>query len=398
MFLHNFKYSLKTLFKNRTLLFWTFAFPIILGVFFQMAFADIEHSEQLQLINIAIVDNQTYQDQTFFKETMQQLSDDENEHQLFTSQVVSLKQAKQLLEDKEITGYIYWDDEPNVVVTSSGINETVIQFTVEEIIQSASMVDQIATEQINDAIANITSPMVDFNQLTEEIYQDVIASVEDVDGVELKDVSSAHLSYTMIEFYTLIAMACLYGSMLGITCINQSLANMSSKGKRIAVSPTRKFTIIGSSVLASYVAQLIGIALLFLFTIFILHVDYGTHLFHVILLAIVGCLAGLSLGIAIGVLFTCNENVKTGIVLAISMLGCFLSGMMGITMKYIVDKHVPFVNMINPANMITDGLYALYYYQTFDRYWFNVGSLLVFSVILILISFVYLRRQTYDSI
>ena len=80
------------------------------------------------------------------------------------------------------------------------------------------------------------------------------------------------------------------------------------------------------------------------------------------------------------------------------MLGCFLSGMMGITMKYIVDKNVPIVNRLNPANMITDGFYALYYYEKMDRFYFDLVSLFVFSAILILISVMALRRQKYDSI
>ena len=57
MFLHNLKYSLKTLFRSKALIFWTFAFPIILGTFFKMAFSDIENSEKLDIIDIAIVDN-----------------------------------------------------------------------------------------------------------------------------------------------------------------------------------------------------------------------------------------------------------------------------------------------------------------------------------------------------
>ena len=60
MFFHNFKYSLKTLFKNRMLIFWTFAFPIILGTLFNMAFKDIESSEQLDIIDIAIVENEQF--------------------------------------------------------------------------------------------------------------------------------------------------------------------------------------------------------------------------------------------------------------------------------------------------------------------------------------------------
>ena len=65
-------------------------------------------------------------------------------------------------------------------------------------------------------------------------------------------------------------------------------------------------------------------------------------------------MAGLSLGLMVGTVFKSNENMKTGIVIAVTMFGCFLSGMMGVTMKYVVDKNVPILNKINPASMITD--------------------------------------------
>ena len=42
MFINNFKYSFKVLIRNKGLIFWTFAFPIILGIFFNMAFSNIE--------------------------------------------------------------------------------------------------------------------------------------------------------------------------------------------------------------------------------------------------------------------------------------------------------------------------------------------------------------------
>ena len=202
----------------------------------------------------------------------------------------------------------------------------------------------------------------------------------------------------MIEFYTLIAMTCLYGGMLSMVSINQILANMSNKGKRIAVSPTKKSIIILSSLLASYIVQLIGLVILFLYTLFVLGVDYGSNTGLIMLLAIIGSFAGLALGTFVGTIFKANENTKTGILIALTMLWCYLSGMMGITMKYIVDKNVPIVNKINPASMITDGFYSLYYYDKLDRYWFNIASLLIFALILVVISFFSLRRQKYDSI
>ena len=72
--------------------------------------------------------------------------------------------------------------------------------------------------------------------------------------------------------------------------------------------------------------------------------------------------------------------------------------MMGITMKYMIDKNVPIINKINPASMITDGFYSLYYYDTLDRYFVNIAILIAFSVIAIFISYLCLRRQKYDSI
>ena len=96
MFTHNFKYTLKILFKNKMLIFWTFAFPIILGTFFQMAFSDIEKNEKLDIIDIAIVDNKEFQENTIYKESFKVLSDKENEDRLFHTKYVTEEKAKSL--------------------------------------------------------------------------------------------------------------------------------------------------------------------------------------------------------------------------------------------------------------------------------------------------------------
>lgn len=392
MFLHNLKYSLKILFKNKMLIFWTFAFPIILGTLFNLAFSDIEKNEKLDIIDIAIVNNKEFQEDKIYKESFKVLSDKKNKDRLFDTKYVSLDEAKELLANDEITGYLIIKDTPKVVVTTSGINETVFKHVVEEITQTKDIIGNLTEEKIKK---EIVSGNININYAV--IYKEV-AEIAQSSEANIKDISSSNLSYTMIEFYTLIAMACLYGGILSMVSINYNLANMSSNGKRIAVAPTSKNKLIFSSVLASYIAQVIGIALLFIYTIFVLKVDYGNNLPQIILLALVGCLAGLSLGVVVSCLVKSNENVKTGIIISITMLGCFLSGMMGITMKYIIDKNIPIINKLNPASMITDGFYSLYYYETLDRYYFNIISLLIFAFIMISLSIFSLRRQKYDSI
>lgn len=393
MFIHNFKYSLKALLRNKMLIFWTFAFPIILGTLFKVAFSNIENSEKLDIINIAIVQNEEFENNEAFKTSFEKLSDENNEDRLFNTQYTTKEEAKDLLNKGEIIGYMELkQDRPVLTFVTNGIDETVFKHVAEEIVQTSDIIKQLSQTQIQKQIAS-GNYIINYD----EIYNKAIEMAKE-DNVELKNISNSNLSYTMIEFYTLIAMTCLYGGMLSMVSINQSLANMSNKGKRITVSPTKKSIIILSSLLASYIVQLIGLVILFLYTLFVLGVDYGSNTGLIMLLAIIGSFAGLALGTFVGTIFKANENTKTGILIALTMLWCYLSGMMGITMKYIVDKNVPIVNKINPASMITDGFYSLYYYDKLDRYWFNIASLLIFALILVVISFFSLRRQKYDSI
>lgn len=393
MFWHNFKYSLNTLFKNKTLIFWTFAFPLILGTFFDMAFSDIAKNEKLEVFDIAVVEKDENEENKIYTTSIDELSIEGDENQLFNTHYTSLEDAKNLLEKGEITGYVVLDDTPKVVVKSSGIEETILKSVIEEIATSSETIKIFIEENVKNA----DFPIRDYETFIEKLVEEAKDLLIDTES-PIEDISRQNLDYTMIEFYTLIAMSCLYSGILALYSIDNVLANMSNKGKRVAVSPTRKGILVLSSTLASYVVQVIGLSLLFAYSIFILDVDFGNNLAGIILLSLVGSVAGLSIGLAVATVVKSNENMKTGIIISLTMLGCFLSGMMGISMKYIIDKNVPLINRINPANMITDGFYSLYYYDTPNRFYLNIFSLIAFSLVLIGASIFVLRRQKYDSI
>lgn len=390
MFYQNLKYSLKILLRNKALIFWTFAFPIILGLFFNLAFQNIETQEQLQVIDIAIINSNDYNNNKIVKESLNELTKGENK--LFNIKLTDEKTSKDLLNNNEITGYLtFKENQVNITVKNSGVDETILKQVLEQIQTNSKIINKKVEKEISKQVA--TNKEINY----EQIYQNALSLLNE-NNIKINNISNKNLSYTMIEYYTLIAMACLYGAMLSMFIINYQLPNMNSTGKRISASPINKSKQLISSLLSAYIVQIIGLLLLFLFTIFILKVDYGKNLLYVIITSLCGALSGLSLGVATSTLFKTNENAKTGIIIAITMLFCFLSGMMGITMKYIIDKNIPLLNMINPANMITDALYSLYYYNTFDRFYKDILSLLIFSFIMILISIKGLRRQKYDNI
>ncbi len=387
MFYHNFKYSLKILLKNKSLIFWTFAFPILLGTLFNMAFSNIEKSEKLSIIDIAIINSDEFDSDKIFKETMQTLSDDNNKNKIFNITYTDISKAKKMLLNEEITGYLKFNENNiDIIVNSSGINETILRSIVDEIEREKEVINTLVKKETEKGNIDYTA-----------IYNK-IALLLNNSNATLKDISNKNLSYTMIEYYTLVAMAVLYGALISMNVVNYKLANMNSVGKRTAVSKVGKGKLLLGSLLASYIVQMLSLLILLVYTIFVLKVDYGSDIIHVILLIAIGSLASLTLGLGVSTMLKINENAKTGILIAITMLWSTLSGMMGITTKYVIDKNIPILNILNPANMITDAFYSLYYYDTLNRFYSNIISLLVFSLIMIIISYESLRRQKYDSI
>ena len=363
------------------LIFWTYAFPLILGTFFYMAFSNIENSEKLHDINVAIIDNDDYKKSTFFKSTFENLSDENSDNKLFNIKYVTEDKARELLDKKEISGYMKLEGNiPKVTISTNGINETILKYVTEEITQALNIKENIYNDVVS--VGNFSND----------------AKTENSNDEIINDISCKNLNYVMIEYYTLISMACLYGGMIGIVAITRHMPNMSVNGKRTSISSISKIKVILSSICASFIVNIIGIVFLYIYTVLVLKVKYGNNCLYLSTILFLGSIAGLSLGTFIGTIIKSKESVKMGVIIALTTLFCFLSGMMGITMKYTVDKNIPILNKLNPANMITDGLYSLYYYTSYNRYYFNVISLGIFSLIFIFLSYLSLRRQRYAII
>ena len=144
MFWHNFVYSLKTLFKSKSLIFWTFVFPILLGTFFKLAFSNIEKNEVLEVFNIAVVNNEEFKRDEFFNEALKSLSTGKN--RIFNVSYLDQKKSEKLLDDNKITGYLlFTGDDIKINVNNSGINETVLRYVVDEI-NSEKTIIKVETE------------------------------------------------------------------------------------------------------------------------------------------------------------------------------------------------------------------------------------------------------------
>lgn len=378
MFRHIFINRLKILLRSKSAIFWTLVFPLVLATLFNLAFSNLTSSEQFQKIDLAVVNNESFQNEKNFKDLIESLSltgDD----QLFNTKYVDENKAKKLLEDGEVSGYIIIKDKIGVVVKSNGVGPSTIKNVVDNYYQVVSVINNIS----------------DYNP--ETIKNGVLNKLNE-NTSNFNDISNKNIDASVVYFYTLIGMVCLYGGAFGVNAVVETEANLSKKGARVSVSPIHKFKLLIASLLAGFVIQYSEVLILLIYLVFILNINFGSQIIPVILLTFVGSFAGISLGTLIGVSNRKSENMKMSILISSTMLCCFLAGMMVLNMKYIIADKMPILAKINPVNMITDGLYSLYYYETFNRYIYNVISLLIFSLVMIIISYHFIRRKKYDSI
>ena len=67
-----------------------------------MAFSDIENNEKLKVFDIAIINNEAFDNDIIFKSSFEYLSDKENKDRLFNVKYTSKEEARKLLDEDKI--------------------------------------------------------------------------------------------------------------------------------------------------------------------------------------------------------------------------------------------------------------------------------------------------------
>lgn len=378
MFAHIFKYRLKKLLKTKEMVFWTLAFPLMLAFFFNLAFANLDSNEGFDPIDVALVNNNLVTSYSFFIPVIQQVSSGDD--RLFNLVIVSLEEAKTLLKEGAIKGYMVEDSSMKLYVKESGVSQNIIRLFLDNLNQTSAVVNQV----MND---------------NPEALESVLVSLQDTKQY-IKEATSTTAPPTqkLNYFYSLIAMACMYGAFFGSDEVTDIQANITDRAARINLAPIHKMKAFLASSLASYLILSINMMILLLFVRFALQIDFGDKTALVVLTTMVGTLVGMSFGSFISSLIKKGENIKVAVIVSVTMAGAFLSGMMFAQMKYIVQSNVPILAYLNPVNLITDSFYSLYYFETLDRYVFNMSILLVMACVFSVATYLVLRRRKYASI
>lgn len=384
MFSHEFKYRLKCTLRDRQTIFWTLLFPIILAILFNLSLKNISSAETFSKIKIGIVNNEEFNKETAFKKVISSVSNsDKNpgKSNLFDVKYTSKEDAEKLLQDNKIEGYIYFDKGLKLFVKKSGLNQTIIKSFLDDYKETASTIQTIISRDPSSDYSRLISSVSDRTEFLKEVQS-----------------SKSAPDPTVNYFYTLIAMACLYGGFMGLNEVIAIQADLSPQGARVNVAPTHKLKVFGASILAAAAISLSEIFILLSFLTFVLKINFGTQIGYILLTCIVGTLTGITFGTFIGSVVKGGEGVKVGLLIGLSMLMSFLSGMMYDKMKYIVNTKIPVLGYINPANLITDCFYSLYYYNNHTQFFKDIILLCGLTAVFGITTCLALRRKKYASI
>ncbi|EQB87958.1 ABC-2 type transport system permease protein [Clostridium punense] len=382
MFIHNYLYRLKCILRDKQTMFWTLIFPIVLATLFNMAFSNLSNAENFSEIKVGIVNDEEYKKSTEFIQAIESVSNSNSstEVDLFDVKYVTKEEGQQLLDDSKIEGYIYIKDGINLVVKETGINKTIIKSFLDDFKQTTSTVTRIISSNPS-AVEKVVSGISKRENFLKEA-----------------PIGNATPDTVVNYFYTLIAMACLYGSFCGLKEVTALQANLSSQGARLNMAPTHKMKVFLSSVAAATTVQLGVIFILLGYLTLGLKISFGNQLGYIALTCLVGTITGVTFGTCVASVVKKGEGIKIAILIGLSMIMSFLSGMMQDKIKYMVTQKAPIVGYLNPANLITDSFYSLYYYNTHTQFFTNIALLCLFSVVFSIITYLVIRRQKYASL
>jgi len=378
MFMHVFTYRLKCLLRDYQSIFWTLLFPLIMATFFNMAFSNLNSAEAFNPINVAVVNNEEYLQDGSFKTALEKASTGDG--RLFNLSVVSAEEADQMLRDNIIDGYIIAGRPIKLVVSKSGLNQNIIKSFIDNYIHTVSVFGTI----LSKAPGKLQDLLNDINNR--------------VNYVKEVSTTSAEPDNIILYFYSLIAMSCFYGGFLGMREVSDIQANISPVAARINTAPVHKLKTYLYSSAASIIIHLAEMYILLAYLIFILKVDFGSKTAYVLLTTFIGSIAGFSFGAFISALVKKSEGLKVGIIISVTMLCCFLAGMMNQDMKYVISKNAPVLSYLNPVNLLTDAFYSLYYYDTYTRFFTNIVMLTAFIAVFCSGTYLIIRRRKYASL
>ncbi len=377
--MQHFAVRLKVILRSKANLFWTFLYPLLLGLFFQMGFGNLNSRPSLNSVYVFLASDKS---DAHLLETMEIAEYSDGKKVFLVNSEYTSTELETKLQEEKITGYIYFENAEIIYrLRQNGLPETIIKTFLDEYLQTVSIHLEIQTLDPG---------------IKEQVFADFLKNKTYLE--EISTGTNPNHNAFVIYFYALIAMSCMFGSFWGVDLVNDIQADNSYKAVRMAIAPTSKMKLIIIYFLASLTVHFSGNLVLIAFLKLVLQVEFANNLLLIILTTFIGCIGGIALGALLSSYSKASYGKKNLMMVGVSLLLSALSGLMFISVKYWVETNLPFLSYINPAGLVTDSFYRLYYFSDLKHYFIDLCLLLTLSILMLFGSIIKMRGVKYDSV
>lgn len=367
-----FKYSLFRVLREKSIMFWLLIFPIILTTSYSVVIKNIDFEDTLQEIKVGFVESGVNPNYSLFE----QLSD--NAEQL-NIRKLEKDEAYKELEQKKIDAIIVSD-----YSESSGRNNLNL------VVQNMQAKEFI--------VKTILDRSKEYENIGYRLQEPPI--IENINYIEEMPVSSKAKSVNVLtlSMFAMLAMSCLNAMRMGACEVVNHEADQSYFASRLsasALSKGKRFIYMGAS---SLILQLLFSTIVVTYVVFILDVGLKAEFLRTLLITLVGTISCYFIGTAVGTTIKVKSNVQVTSMTTLNIILSAMAGMMNTNVKYLIDNNLPWLNKINPAAIITNAYYSLYYYEDYEIFNQSLTSMVIIGIVTFFLTLVSLRRLEYDSL
>lgn len=407
MMLMTFKTYLKVALRNRSIVFWVLAFPLIMMFMFQLMFSDVSDLMHVDPQPMAVAEDTNWNRCAGAAQVTKALSGSDegadnngsgtkNNGLIIAKPVPDVDAAKRMVADGKVKGYLYVDDNGALRMA---VADTVVA------------VDDEYTSALMTAIEYSLQRYNETGRVVGAIEADNHIAMSDprfISSIGSMSSFTRHVSATKTNphrfaryYFSMLGMACLLGATISIYLVTLTQANLSALGIRSSVSPLHKVRQAGATLLASWCLSFMCLLIAFLVLRFVVGVGIGGREPAAVLAIVASTLMSSAMGLVIGALP--KLSIRNKLALNV-LLTCFLSlftGLYGTQAMQVADnlrRTMPVVSRLNPARQVSDLFYDLLYCDNYRPFADGVTLIVATALVFILLAVTMLRRQRYEHL
>ena len=382
--------SVLSLARDKALLVWALAFPIIMTLIFMGMFSGIQDAYTTVGSTLGVVRDKNYSAAMGLDETIQAISDPASSDRICdVAYYESAADAEAAANAAEVDAYLTVDagGAPQLHVTNASLSEN-------GTLPTSVLAEVLDTYQhTRAAVEKVAATRPELLATGEAIGAFTESAVQTVRLTATKNPPSPDARY----YYALLAMAAGMGATAAMESVRRLLPTAGPLGARQSLAAVPRWRMLVGALLGAWLCEFACLLVAVLFMRGVAGVSFGSDTHGVV----VALAASSLMACAAGALCGTAPRMETGMISGITCLLSLFTGLSGTSSQQLADAieaTAPALAHANPLWQTTNCFYALLYYDTPDAFLESVAALLIMALAFLALASFRMRRTSYDHL